>query len=347
MIIKLSIAGQPSELDLSQFTGNAENAFSECIFRVNDGCAEADAWFIVEDCDPSDSVCVIPPGQVHFLSAEASWRSDKFLSDHLTNFLGQFDQVHISHPARVAQARYSAPFLPWMINANHGTVFAPHERDFNFFSALKQTEKEFPLSVFCSTQDWTPEHRLRLSFVEHLKDQLGEDLAWFGNGVNPVEEKWDGLAKFERTLVLENRSDRGIYSEKILDPYLALTAPIYWGAPDINRFLPVPTKNQINIRSFTEATNQIREIISKPVTEAEKRTLVQGKKTVLGDLHFLSRIAEIAKKQSLRSGRGRQVEISPRESFSAPPSLDRSPSTKAKEAIYKKMVRPFLPTRTS
>ena len=311
--------GQPRNLDLSQFTGNQSGFFAGAEFRVNDGLKRADAWFVFEDADPEDAECEVPPNQVHFLSAEGSWRSDKFLSPIFLNFAAQFATVNTCHPSSSPKTVFSPPFLPWMVNANHESIFVPHERDIAYLQDLSFVEKDRPLSIFCSAQNWTPEHRLRFAFAEHLKQYFGDDITWFGNGVNSLPEKWDGLAPFERTIVLENRSAHTNFTEKILDPFLSLTTPIYWGAPNINEYLPVPKDHQINVHSFHDATQKIRQIIRKPPTQSDQDRLLQGRKLVLGERHFLQRIARIARDHHDIDSKHELVTLHPKGAFIPPP----------------------------
>ena len=343
MLIKLSIPGQDGHLSLSQFTGNRTNQFGGCEFRVNEAVDRADAWFIFEDVDVSDDHCIVPREQVHFLSAEASWRPDKYLDSASDFFFQQFSGVHSCHPVRSETADFAPPFLPWMINANHESIFRDHTRDIRYFEALEELPKDRPLSVFCSSQGLTPQHRLRFAFVEHLKNELGDDVEWFGNGVNPVDEKWQGLARFERTLVLENRSDYGVYTEKILDSFLGLSVPIYWGAPDIQKYFPVPRTQQINISDFKGATHQIRKILSSPVSKSDLQNLMDGKTRVLSNLHFLHRIIKIAEKHRPKNPSPTLVSLSSRGEFRQPATELRTPLQKTVKALYRKLPRPRTP----
>ncbi len=298
MIIKLSFPGHEGSSNLSQFTGNSRNEFSDCSFRLNDGTEEADAWFVFEEVIEADSKCRVPEGQVYFLAAETSWTQDKFLRPHMEQFFQQFGEVYSCYPIVKGLGWFAPPFLPWMVNADSSDVdsyFSPHDRDLNFFRNLVQVEKSAPLSVICSNRNWTPQHQLRLSFVEFLKSELGDDVSWFGNGVNPIAEKWDGLAPFERTIVLENQMAYGFYSEKVLDPFLSLTETIYAGAPDISAYLPVKESHHLNLLDFAGSLDTIKSLLRKPLSQESHDRLVDGKAAVLGDLHFLNRIAVIAK----------------------------------------------------
>lgn len=323
MIIKLSFPNHEHQSDLSQFTGNASGEFAGCSFRLNDNCDQADAWFIFEDVVASDSVCEVPEGQIFFLSAETGWSHDKFLRPSSLPFFRQFGGVFSCYAIAGGLGTFAPPFLPWMINGNAATYFAPHERDINYFKRLEFVEKKHALSVICSSQTWTPHHRLRLEFVKYLEKELGDDIAWFGRGIREINEKWEGLASFERTIVLENQISSGVYSEKILDPFLSLTGSIYGGAPDIHSYLPVANRNTVNVSDFQGSLKKIRNIIASPLSSEEMDCLIQGREQVLGDLHFLNRVAALAK--SWRSKRPGELklthyQLNNRSSFSpAPP----------------------------
>lgn len=300
------------------------NQFEGCVFHFNDGVEEADAWFVIEDVIPEDSRCLVPRNQVYFLSAETSWRADKFLTSEAERFLSQFQRVFSCYAVRHRSVKFEPPFLPWMVNANHGSIFAPHSRDINYFRDLSYFRKDFPISMFCSDQNWTPMHQLRLRFAEYLKKYFGDDLDWFGNGINEIDEKWDGLAPYQRTIVLENRSDNGIFTEKICDPFLTLTQPIYWGAPNISRYLPVSAQFQISLESFRDSARKIKELMSNKITSEEIDLLIQGKNSVIGKLHFLRRIATIAKRTSQTRRKFEALHLQPRASFVAQSGASRT-----------------------
>jgi hypothetical protein len=309
MKIKLSMPSQPHPTDLSQFTGSEGGYFSGCEFHANDGIKEADAWFVFDDVDIADDECIVPPNQVHFLTAETSYRDDRWFEPWVLAFLKQFSHIHSCHPINLPNATFSPPFLPWMINANHNSIFSPHERDLSYFRATDAHSKDFPMSIFCSEKAFTPSHHLRLKFAEEVEKHFRGDVHWFGNGIRPLTEKWSGLAPYLRSIVLENRSDYGVYSEKVLDPFLALTQPIYWGAPDIASYLPVAPSLQLNIRDIRGSIAQLEKAINKPLTLEDQKNLVIGKNRVIGDLHFLERIAKIARRFSDNSELSNPVEI--------------------------------------
>ena len=78
-----------------------------------------------------------------------------------------------------------------MINSNHGnSIFQPHERNFEYFQNLKKIEKTKLLSVICSDKSVTLVKK-KLEFVKKIKNYFGEDIDWFGNGINQINTKWE------------------------------------------------------------------------------------------------------------------------------------------------------------
>ena len=297
--IKISLNGVLGRQDISQFTGNSSGEIEGCRVTVGDpGQQKADAWFVIEDVNAEDSSCEVPRGQVHFLSAETAWAPSKYLSVEKKAFLDQFDRVHTFYTTRNRRVSFSPPFLPWMVHATHGSVFQPHSRDLNYFQELESLPKSQKISMFCSDQTWRPEHRRRLEFATAAKHYFGRDLAWFGNGINEVSEKWEGLAAFERTIVLENTTQKGVFSEKIFDPFLTLCQPIYSGAPDIGNYFPIEETQILDISDITGSLQRIARLLDKEISDRDRELTLLGKQAVLDQHHFLRRICRIAKRKA-------------------------------------------------
>lgn len=285
-------------------------------FFINSKRLHADAWFICEDVWDGDRECTVPENQIYFVTLEASYHLEKFLNTPSQEFFGQFSGVHSCHPIDVSHYRHSPPFLPWMINANHGTVFSPHQRDINELLKPIKNEKSRRMSMICSTQRGTPEHRLRFAFAQAVNREFGDLIDWFGNGVNPVEEKWNALAPYSRTIVLENRFAPGVFTEKIVDAFLAESVPLYWGAPDIQKYLPVRDTHRLNLYDFAGSLQTIEQFISDPVSRQEQSDLAIGKAAALSGLHFLRRISKIAHEQnSGQNAATRKVQLHAADSF--------------------------------
>lgn len=225
MRIKLSVPGHYPEADLRQFLDSRISGTNFVLNASESGVF--DAWFIFEETLPEDNKALVPRNRVFFLGAETARPLGFYYSEPgWLDYLAQFQAVYSPQELYTDHAHLTFPFLPWMVNANHGPeLFAAASRGISFFQGLRTVEKTREISVFCSTKTLTPGHRVRLEFVKRLKNHFGDSLDWFGNGVNSVEEKWDGLAPYKYSLVLENQSTSYVLTEKIQDAFLSLSMP--------------------------------------------------------------------------------------------------------------------------
>ena len=317
LTVKISSRGSGKDLDLSQFTGNDTNEWRGCRFLVNADVESADAWFVSEDVDDDETACAVPGGRVFFLTAETSWPTG-FYDDNpgRSAFLDQFAEIYTCHDVFRPHVTSTLPFLPWMINANHGpSITAPHERDVAWLSGVKSLPKGRDLSVFCSHQTLTDGHRMRLRFVEKLKEHFGDRLDWFGNGIQPLAEKWEGIAPYRYHLVLENHAAPNVITEKLWDAYLGLAYPIYWGAPNVHEYVPGGSLTTINMMDLAGSIDAIDKLVTSDHAEMAQPQVLSARDRVLGDLHYLSRVAAIARSHHKAQEPRTVTQIAPMASF--------------------------------
>ena len=292
MKIKISINAEYPSADLEQFLGTDAGS-DEFIF--NSPTDSADAWFVIEGTLPEDNKCVVPENRVFFLGAETA-RSLGFFYETpgWLGYLDQFAEIYSPQELYRENAKLAIPFLPWMINSNHGpNMFSKSPRDLEFLRSLSSLEKTREISVFCSSQSMTEEHRTRLRFVAALKDHFGSRLDWFGNGVNPLEQKWDGLAPYTYTIVLENQSSSHVLTEKIQDAFLALAVPIYWGASQARQLFGEDSFFPIDIKDIHASIALIEQILDSDPYESLIPSILAAKAVVTEDLNLFFRMKEI------------------------------------------------------
>ena len=309
--IKLSIHGAPRDADLSQFLGTPDNTFEDCVFHVNSTIRTADHWFVVDGQPRNDNFC--RAATVSFLSAEHMWGSGHFSeSVAYRSYLRQFDHIFTTQDLFWNKTTFAPPFLPWMINANHGPgVVSAHERDLSYLASLDRLPKTEVLSVICSNKTASAGHRLRLRFVEALASELGERLHWFGNGVRSMPEKWDAIAPYRFHLALENQSTYGCFSEKLYDSFLGLSMPIYWGAPDLGRYFAPDSFVAIDIRDLKGSLALITRAIDEEWDRAHAFAVRRSRDRVLNDYNAYKRIARIAQDFSGSQPVRRDIGLSP------------------------------------
>lgn len=295
--VKVSMQGAPPGASFRPFSRSGSNEVDGVMFHINTQMDEADAWLVVEGPAIKREACRVPQGALIYLTAEPA-RPAGYLSEApaLPEFLSQFDQFFTCLDYVGEFGNISLPFLPWMIHANHGpSIFEQSNFGFSDLASLHDVPKTREISVICSTQASTPEHRMRLRFVEHLADRLGDRLDWFGNGRRTISAKWEGIAPYRYSIALENQSNRFSITEKIQDVFLALSFPIYWGASNASDFFEVDSFMAIDLRDFRGSAMAIEELLDEDPYENRMEAIRRSRDVVLNDLNMVHRMAAIAR----------------------------------------------------
>jgi len=96
-------------------------------------------------------------------------------------------------------------------------------------------EKTRRVSLIASSKRTTVGQKMRHQIVKWAAKN-GSDLDAMGYGHKPLEDKADGHARYQFSVVIENCREPGFFTEKLIDSFLCRSLPIYWGAPDIEHF---------------------------------------------------------------------------------------------------------------
>ena len=115
--------------------------------------------------------------------------------------------------------------------------------------------------------------------------------------VTPLDDRrlvGDALARYRFSVVIENVREANYFSEKLVDAVLCNTVPIYWGCPNLERF--VDTAGIIRCQSEAD----IREAVKRATKEEFERRLPRLKaiQPVLADYCDLERRAVLAVRDS-------------------------------------------------
>lgn len=293
--VKISIPGFDNNISLKQFLGNDTNTLGDVRFYVNDSSKiDVDYWFVLDDLQQSTEFAFVDRRNIFHLTAEVAYPVGYFDSADKQSFLDQFAFIYTCHDISHDNVQFEPPFLPWMINSNHGPhIYAESERNVEWLRQLKSTEKNKKLSVICSSKVYTADHLLRYKFVSRLKEYFGDDLDWYGNGVNPVQTKWEAIAPYKYHIVLENRSRNNVITEKIYDSYLGMAYPIYWGAPNLRQYFPPNAFVEIDVYDFNTSVKTIEEILVSGLCESRRMELLACKELVLDKYNLFKRIGDL------------------------------------------------------
>ena len=113
------------------------------------------------------------------------------------------------------------------------------------------------LSMIFSDKKEYEGHRLRHDVAYKFGKVGGFDL--YGSGMGSrIPKKETALSDYMFTVVIENLKIENYFTEKIIDPCLVGTIPIYWGCPNIDKFLD---KNGIiTFNTIDELENILRNL---------------------------------------------------------------------------------------
>src|SRR5210317_1410861 len=111
--IKLSISGQPNNLNIQQFVGNDENIFENYKFHINSSFENPDYWFVLESINKSSEECLIDPNHIIYLNTETSYPKDYFLSKYMRSYMNQFKFKYGCYNNFDIQYSSTFPFLTW------------------------------------------------------------------------------------------------------------------------------------------------------------------------------------------------------------------------------------------
>jgi hypothetical protein len=185
------------------------------------------------------------------------------------NMLPDFDQCDLAYSpfeaageSRAIRFPYYAQVLPAL-----GTLARPADYD-----ARTELERE-GFGCFVASNPRGPE-RNRFFRALHRRQALVSAGRHFNNTGKPVADKMSFLRGFRFNLAFENTSSPGYVTEKLVEPLLAGTIPIYWGAPDVSRdFNP---GCMIDVSRFASTGDAIDHILAVDADQAARLAILSA-----------------------------------------------------------------------
>ena len=184
--------------------------WGNCEFYINSGIEVCDYWVVLYDLPEKDSASC-PPSNTIFVTGEPI-----SVKKYSKNFLKQFGTVitaqeHIAHPHVITTHQ----ILPWYVHKTYDELVA-----------MSPPEKKCLLSIVSSNKRFSKGHEQRYQFALALKSYFGDRIDLFGRGIRGFDDKWDVLAPYEYSIVIENSSSPYYVTEKLTEAFLSYTFPI-------------------------------------------------------------------------------------------------------------------------
>lgn len=128
-----------------------------------------------------------------------------------------------------------------------GSTWIPNWRDVD-------CTKHRMTSLIASEKAFLPLHRLRHEMAAWVRGG-NLDVDVIGRGYKPFAHKWEGLAPYRFSIVIENAIQPNYFTEKLIDAILCDTIPIYLGCPNIEKY--IDPKGMIICNSMGDLQNAV------------------------------------------------------------------------------------------
>ncbi|MGV0820369.1 glycosyltransferase family 10 domain-containing protein [Martelella sp. AMO21009] len=156
-------------------------------------------------------------------------------------------------------------------------------------------EKTETIATVCSSKRQSHTlHRLRYDFTEYAAKHLPE-LQVFGHGRRPMDDKAEAIDRFRYHLAIENHVAPHHITEKLSDPFLGLSLPFYFGAPNVFDYFPEDSVIPVDIRKPAEAVEIMRAAIASNEYEKRLPAIIEAKRRVIEDYNLFALIAGIVR----------------------------------------------------
>ncbi len=116
------------------------------------------------------------------------------------------------------------------------------------------------ISIVCSGKRNVPDHFKRHELIQ----RWGNHIDVMGRGYTPIDNILDGLKDYAFHIAMENMRRDFHFSEKLINPIMTGTIPIYWGMPSIGDYFD--TRGMIimnDIEDFPKIYNELGEKLYK------------------------------------------------------------------------------------
>ncbi len=273
LTVVVTMEHAPGRLEL--LSPGARCEWGRCSFLLNPPKDTiADFWIVAGNARPKDRM-VCAPQNTLLIAAEPL---EKKSYPH--RYYQQFHWVVDSHSAS-NHPRLSIEPLGFCWHIGMQQPGSQYAFGYDRLYSLPRPAKENRISVVCSDNRFTAGQRLRLDFLDEVKQELGDRIVHFGRGYTPISDKLDAILPHRFHLALENCSLPNYWSEKIADAYLAWAFPLYVGCPNLEDVMPSRSFVRIDPANAPESVAIMKRLLESPLTDAEHNAVAAGRNAIL------------------------------------------------------------------
>lgn len=281
-IVKISTASSLAKLFKRQ-TPDSSLVWGDYEFHINDEITEGDYWIVQDEMANQQETFRCPKSNVFLFTGEPP-----FVKYYTKRYLKQFSKVFTCQKNILKRANSvkRPPLLPWFAGASQWTDGKSGWDDVNYLD-YAHFKNEHPIkendriAVITSNKRYTKGHIERLEFVEKISAAFPGQIDIYGNGFNPIGDKYPVLSKYKYMIVIENCRYESYWTEKLADAYLCECFPLYIGAPDISDYFDENGLLAIDIKDVDASMAKIKYALDNHLFESNYDKLLLCKDRVL------------------------------------------------------------------
>ena len=264
-----------------------EEDVKECDYVVVLNTPKKDAKVV---CNPENVVAIM---QEPYHDGHMEWMDKQLdnykyvLTNHKPSILPKRAEIIYSHGA-----------LHWYVQKTYDELK-------NMTEAPKKTEI---ISCIASSLTRWPGHKKRVEFIDYVKNNNVLNVDFFGKGTKFLEDKWDGIAPYKYSIVIENSEIDDYWTEKISDVYLGFTLPFYFGCTNIDKYFPKDSYIWIDISDPEQAIKTMQEAIQNNEWEKRLQSIIEARQLVLDKYNLFPCVSDFIKNH-YSDGEKRKIKI--------------------------------------
>lgn len=138
-----------------------------------------------------------------------------------------------------------------------------------FYEDLRHLEpsKTKTVSIITSNKVSQPGHIKRVDIINRLLKDFPGQIDMFGKGYNFIDTKADALLSYRFHICIENAFIPNCWTEKLADPILAQSVPIYAGCTNIKDYFGEEGYISFNIEDYDSLKKIVERILKNPEEE--------------------------------------------------------------------------------
>lgn len=258
--------------------------------QVTENCDDDREWdlVIVFDGLPAPRALRVRPGGLVFVAGEPP---DAIA--YTTAFLSQFDRTFCAHP----KARRRAANRPDQYFNNWHFGYDASNQRFRWSNAdlrdLPRPVKTKDMSVIMSNLAYMPNHLKRRHFLALLQERFGDRVDVFGRGHRFIPYKDEALIPYRFHICIENCVVPDLWTEKLADPILGWSVPVYAGCPNVGSYIPEASFVRLDMDDVEASLSTIGHLLDDSLAEYERRLgALRAARQMVMETHNILTLAE-------------------------------------------------------